>query len=146
MASVSVYLSFHGETEAAFEFYRSVFGGEFQWFTRMADVPPSANLGALTEAQKKLIMHMELPILGGTVLSGSDESVLRGEKPVIGSNMHITLEPDSREQADMLFQKLSAGGEGFMPMHDAFWGAYFGHLHDRFGVSWMIHYMQLPQS
>ena len=137
MARVSTYLNFRRETEAAFEFYRSVFGGEFTMLGRFRDMP---QLGAppLPPGDADLVMHVELPILGGHVLMGTDAPESMGFRLVPGDNVHINLEPDTRAEADRLFAALAEGGTVRMPLADMFWGAYFGSLVDRFGVCWMV--------
>lgn len=139
MARVSTYLNFPGNTEQAFEFYRRVFGGEFNGpIHRMGDAPAAPGQPPLSEADKRLVMHVELPILAGHVLMGTDATESMGFKLVAGNNLHINLETDTREQTERLFQALAAGGSVQMPLQDMFWGAYFGSLRDRFGVQWML--------
>lgn len=139
MARVSTYLNFPRSTEAAFEFYRSVFGGEFAGgIKRFADIPPSPGQPAIADGDRQLVMHVELPILGGHVRMGTDAPESMGFRCAPGNNVYINLEPDSRADADRLFAALSAGGRVEMPMADMFWGAYFGSFTDRFGVQWMI--------
>ena len=139
MARVSTYLNFNGNTEAAFLFYRSVFGGEFNGpVHRMGEVPPAPGQPAMDEAAKNMVMHVELPLLGGHVLMGTDAPESMGFKVVAGNNVHINLEPDSRGDTERLFNALAAGGSVDMPLADMFWGAYFGSLKDRFGICWMF--------
>lgn len=139
MARVSTYFNFARNTEEAFEFYRSVFGGEFSGpIHRFADIPPAPDHPPMAEADRQLVMHVELPILGGHVLMGTDAPESMGFKVTPGNQVHINLEPDTRAEADRLFAGLSAGGEVEMPMQDMFWGAYFGSFTDRFGVRWMV--------
>ena len=139
MASVSTYLNFVRNTEEAFEFYRSVFGGEFNGpINRMGDLPPSPGQPPLNEADAKLVMHVALPILGGHVLMGTDAPESMGFKLNKGNNMFINLEPDTRAETERLFNALAAGGHIGMQLADMFWGAYFGSLTDRFGVQWMF--------
>jgi PhnB protein len=139
MARVSTYLNFSGTTEAAFEFYRSVFGGEFNGpIHRFAKAPAAPGQRSLSDADKKLVMHVELSILGGHVLMGTDAPRSMGFDVTPGNNVHINLEPDTRAEAERLFDALAAGGKVAMPMQDMFWGAYFGSLTDRFGVQWMV--------
>jgi len=139
MARVSTYLNFSRHTEEAFVFYRKVFGTEFTGpIHRFADIPPAPDQPPMAEADKHLVMHVELPILGGHILMGTDAPESMGFKLAIGNNSYINLEPDSRAEADRLFEALSAGGKVEMPMQDMFWGAYFGSFADRFGVNWMI--------
>jgi PhnB protein len=139
MASVSTYLNFNGQTEAAFTFYKGVFGTEFvgNGIMRMGDVPPSEDMPGPSEKDKNLVMHVSLPILGGHVLMGSDVPEEWG-KTTVGTNYYISLHPDTREEADKLFAALSEGGKVESAMADQFWGDYWGAFADRFGVQWMV--------
>ncbi|MBC7894174.1 MAG: VOC family protein [Cytophagaceae bacterium] len=144
MARVSTYLNFARSTEQAFEFYRSVFGGEFVGgIKRYGDMPPSPD-HPMAEGDGNLVLHVELPILGGFFLMGSDAPESMGHNVKAGNNVYINLEPDSREEADRLFQALSAGGAVEMPIQDMFWGAYFGSLIDKFGTKWMVNHTPTP--
>ena len=134
--TINTYLTFAGECRAAFEFYRSVFGGEFLFMQTFGDGPD--NTGAAAEA-KDLIMHVTLPI-GSGVLMGSDTIEQFSPPPVTGTNFSLSIAPDSKEQADELLAKLSDGGNVTMEMQDMFWGAYFGTCTDRFGIAWMINF------
>ena len=139
MARVSTYLNFPRETEAAFLFYRNVFGGDFNGpMHRFRDIPAQPGQPPMADADLDLVMHVELPILAGHVLMGTDAPESMGFQCVAGSNVYINLEPDSRAEADRLFAALSEGGKVEMALQDMFWGAYFGSLRDRFGVQWMI--------
>jgi PhnB protein len=139
MARVNTYLNFTDRTEEAFEFYRSVFGGEFAGgIGRFGDIPPQEGAPALSEEDKRLVMHIALPILGGHILMGTDAPRSMGFSVVSGNNVHISLEPDTRAEANRLFAALSAGGKVEMPMQEMFWGAYFGSFADQYGVHWMI--------
>ncbi len=143
MARVSTYLNFARDTEPAFEFYRSVFGGEFNGgIHRFGDMPAAPGQPPLPEADRRLVMHVELTILGGHVLMGTDAPPSMGFTCTPGNNVHLNLEPDTRAEADRLFAALSAGGQVQMPMQDMFWGAYFGNFRDRFGVHWMVNCAQ----
>ena len=138
MARVSTYLNFTRDTEAAFQFYREVFKSEFTGpIHRMGDAPASPD-HPLSDADKQLVMHVELPILGGHVLMGTDAPESMGFTLNKGNNSHLNLEPDTRAEADRLFKALSEGGKVEMPLQDMFWGAYFGSLVDKFGVQWMV--------
>ncbi len=141
MGSVGTYLNFAGNTEEAFTFYKSVFNTEFtgDGIMRMGDAPPQEGQPEMSEAEKNLVMHVGLQILGGHFLMGTDVPESMG--PVtMGTNVYISLNPDSREEADRLFAALSGGGDAEMPLAYQFWGDYFGSLVDRFGVQWMINY------
>lgn len=140
MPSLNPYLNFAGNTEQAFNFYKSVFGGEFITLQRFKDIPPDPNAPKMPEKDKHKIMHVALPIGKGNVLMGTDTLESLGQKLTVGNNMYITIQPDSREEADRLFNDLSAGGEVEMPMQDMFWGAYYGSFRDKFGIQWMINF------
>lgn len=139
MASVSTYLNFPGTTEEAFNFYRSVFGGDFNGpVHRFGDAPTAPGQPPLSDADKNLVMHVELALLGGHVLMGTDAPASMGFDVVCGNSVHINLQPDSRADTERLFNGLAAGGKVDMPLADMFWGAYFGSLTDRFGIHWMF--------
>lgn len=140
MARVSTYLNFSNNTEEAFNFYKSVFGGEFSGggIARFGDIPPSDNMPQLAEKDKNLIMHIELPITGGHVLMGTDAPESMAFKINQGNNVHINLEPDTRKETKKLFDALSAGGEISMDLQDMFWGSYYGSCTDKYGVNWMF--------
>lgn len=139
MASVSTYLNFDRKTEEAFMFYKSVFGGDFVGgISRMGDAPREPGKSELSDVDKKLIMHVQLPILGGHMLMGTDAPDSMGFKLTQGNNVYITLEPDSRTEADQLFKALSKSGKVEMPMQEMFWGDYFGSFADKYGTHWMI--------
>ncbi|MDQ3542142.1 MAG: VOC family protein [Chloroflexota bacterium] len=141
MAQTSTYLNFNGTTEAAFTFYKRVFGTEFSSeIMRMGDVPPQDGQPAPSDEDKQLVMYVELPILGGHLLMGTDATESMGMTLNQGNNVYICLQPDTREEADSLFASLSAGGKVEMPMADQFWGDYFGSLVDQYGVQWMVTY------
>jgi len=139
MARVSTYLNFSDQTEAAFTFYRSVFGGEFTGgINRFKDIPASPDAPPMPPEVLDLVMHVELPITGGHVLMGTDAPPAMGFTVVPGNTVHINLEPDTRAEAKRLFDALGEGGTVSMPLQEMFWGAYFGSLTDRFGVHWMV--------
>ncbi|MBK7341811.1 MAG: VOC family protein [Saprospiraceae bacterium] len=136
------YLNFPGNTEEAFHFYRSVFRTDFSGdgIHRFGDLPPDANHPPVAENVKQMILHIELPITGGHVLMGTDAHEEMGFTVTRGNNMHISVEPETREEAQRSFDELSVGGEITMPIQDMFWGAYFGSLTDRFGINWMVNF------
>lgn len=139
MAKVSTYLNFPGNTEEAFNFYKKVFGTEFEGgINRFGDMPPQEGMPPLSEATKNQVLHVSLPITGGFMLMGSDAPAEMGFTVAFGNNMYINLEPDTKEEADRLFGALSENGVTEMPMADMFWGAYFGSCKDQFGVKWMV--------
>jgi PhnB protein len=141
MAATSTYLNFRRSTEEAFTFYKSVFGTEFiGGISRHGDVPLPEGAPALSDEDKQLVINVQLPILGGHLLMGTDVPESMGVEFNQGNNVYICLQPDSRAEADRLFSELSAGGRVEQPMEDMFWGDYFGTFADRFGVQWMINY------
>jgi len=139
MATVNTYLNFQRNTEEAFNFYKSVFGGEFiGGISRFRDIPPSDGMPQIAEADKDLVMHIALPLLGGHLLMGTDAPESMGFKVNFGNNVYISLQPDSREQTRALFNALSGGGKVEMELQDMFWGDYYGSCTDKFGVHWMF--------
>jgi PhnB protein len=139
MARVSTYLNFARNTEEAFNFYKLVFGTEFDGeINRMSEVPPQEGQPPLAEEDKDLVMHVALPILGGHILMGTDAPESMGFTVNFGNNMYINLEPDTRTETDKLFKALSEGGKVEMEMQEMFWGDYFGSCTDKFGVHWMF--------
>jgi PhnB protein len=140
MARVSTYLNFSRNTEEAFNFYKSVFGGEFggAGIMRLGDIPPTEGAPKIADTDKKLIMHIELPITGGHILMGTDAPESMGFVLNKGNNVHINIEPDSRAETKRLFDRLSNGGRITMELQDTFWGAYYGSCTDRFGIQWMV--------
>ena len=143
-ARVATYLNFPGNTEEAFNFYKKVFRSDFiNGIQRFADVPADPNHPPMAESVKKLVQHVELPILGGHILMGTDAPKEFGMTVHHGNHMHINLEPASREEAQRLYDELSDGGKIEMPIQDTFWGAYYGSFQDKYGINWMINF-QLP--
>ncbi|MEO8333303.1 MAG: VOC family protein [Gallionella sp.] len=139
MARVSTYLNFPRTTEQAFHFYKAVFRSEFSApIARFGDIPSDPAQPPMAEADKNLVMHIEIPILGGHLLMGTDAPESMGFTVKHGNNMHINLEPDTRAETDRLFKALSEGGKIDMPLREMFWGAYFGSVTDKFGINWMF--------
>ena len=139
MARVSTYLNFPRNTEEAFNFYKSVFGGNFNGqIARFSDIPPQDGMPPLAEADKNLVMHIELPVTGGHMIMGTDAPESFGFNVNFGNNVHINLEPDTRAETKKLFEAMSAGGRVTMELQDMFWGAYYGSCTDKFGVQWMF--------
>lgn len=138
MAYVSTYINTMGRTEEAFEFYRSVFGGEFTDLRRFGDMDMGPGGPQLSDADKRAILHIELPILGGHILEGTDAMQSLGHQLNAGNNFSINLHPDSRDEADRLYAGLSVGSAHAPGMADMPWGAYWGSFQDRFGIRWMI--------
>jgi PhnB protein len=142
MARVSTYLNFSRNTEEVFNFYRSVFGGEFEGggIRRFKDIPPAEGMPPMAEKDINLVMHVELKICGGHHLMGTDAPESMGFILNSGNNVHISLEPDSKAETSRLFNALSAGGIVTMDLQDMFWGAYYGSCTDKFGVQWMFNF------
>lgn len=139
MARVSTYLNFPRSTEEAFNFYKSVFGTEFIGdIQRFSEVPSQEGQPPMKDEDKNLIMNIQLPILGGHILMGTDAPPSMGFKVIEGNNMYINLEPDTRSETEKLFKALSEGGKIEMNLQEMFWGGYFGSCTDKFGVQWMF--------
>lgn len=136
MTTLNVYLSFNGNCEEAFHFYREVFGGSFSYKSTFGEMPPSDEV-ILPASEKNKILHIALPISQETILMGSDTTPYSGDVH-FGDNFSISVSSDNRPEADRIFTALSAGGKVIMPLADAFWGAYFGMLTDKFGIKWMV--------
>lgn len=139
---VCTYLNFPGNTEEAFLFYQSVFKTRFagDGIRRFGDIPADANHPPVADVIKKMVLHVELPITGSHVLMGTDAPKEMGFTLVQGNNMHICVEPETREEAKRIFDELSAGGTISMPLQDMFFGAYFGEFSDKYGINWMINF------
>ena len=138
MAKVSIYLNFQGNTEEAFNFYKSVF--QTDWaapIMRIGDIPAQEGMPPISEADKNKVMHVSLPILGGINLMGTDMLESMGQKLVEGNNFTINLEPDTKEEADRLFNALSKDGSDIANLRQEFWG-YWGCCKDKFGTRWMF--------
>ncbi|MCP2027120.1 PhnB protein [Flavobacterium sp. HSC-32F16] len=138
MAAVNPYLMFNGTCEEAFLFYKSVFGGEFPYIGKFKDAPAEEGGEQLSEADANRIMHVSLPI-GNTILMGSDTHPRYGDVG-FGDNFSISINTESTDEADRIFNGLSAGGHIEMPLNKTFWGAYFGMFKDKFGVNWMVNF------
>lgn len=140
MATVNAYLTFNGNCEEAFLFYQSVFGGEFPYVGRFDQMPNDEILPILAESDKKKIMHISLPISEETMLYGSDILNDAASNFIMGNNFALSLNVNSREEADQLFGALSKNGNVTTMLEDTFWGAYFGMWADQFGINWMINF------
>lgn len=143
MAKMNPYLNFDGNALEAFNFYKSVFGGEFTGVHKMGDAPGCENL---PEEEKNRVMHIALPLDEHTTLMASDIMPSAGHVLKVGNNVHLSLHPKSKEEADRLFKGLSEGGEVEMEMQDTFWGAYFGNFRDKYGINWMINFSLVPET
>ncbi len=142
MASANIYLNFNGNCEEAFTFYKSVFGVEYDSFSRFNEIPEGDDM-QLTEADKEKVMHVAFTY-GSSQIMGSDTGETYGQNFAQGNNFSISISTDSKKEADRLFNELSEGGRPSMPMADTFWGDYFGMLTDKFGINWMIGFA-IPQ-
>lgn len=139
MATVNVYLTFNGNCKEAFDFYRSVFGGDYPYVGTFGEMPPAEGK-TMPEADKDKIMHISLPISQETILMGSDTGGEWAAHFNQGNNVALSVNTESRAEAEKLFNGLSAGGQVTMPLADTFWGAYFGMWTDKFGINWMVNY------
>lgn len=144
MKAVNVYLNFNGNTEEAFNFYRSVFGGEFEGgimrFGDMAASGEMGDMGEVPEDARDKVAHVGLPLGDDAYLMGTDACESMGQSVTMGSNLYITLETDSEEEAGRLFRSLSDGGEVEMPLQETGWADKYGSCTDPFGVKWMVNY------
>jgi len=139
MTTVNVYLTFDGKCEEAFNFYKSVFGGEFPYMGRYKDMQPIDGKGCPPGEEEK-VMHVSLPVSKETILMGSDTSEAFGPAPIVGNNISVSINTDSEKEATRIFNALSAGGKISMPLDKVFWGALFGTFTDKFGINWMLSY------
>ena len=137
MATINPYLTFLGNCEEAFTYYKSIFGGEFDYVGRFSEMPEDPNY-TLSEEDKQKIMHMSLPISKETRLMGSDTAGEWAGKTIVGNNISISITAQTKAEADQLFNSLSQGGRITMPIGETFWGDYFGMCTDKFDVNWMV--------
>jgi len=138
MKCINTYLNFNGNCEEAFNFYRSVFGGEFSSKMRFAEMPSETPGMSLSEADKNRIMHIGLPLGKNNVLMGCDQPEAYEALP--GTNFHLSIDTETKNEASEVFKALSTGGQVTMPLDNTFWGSYFGMLTDKFGIRWMVSY------
>jgi PhnB protein len=138
MSKLNPYLNFGGNAEEAFNFYRSIFGGEFSSLVRFGDMPMEG-APPMSDSDKGKIMHVSLPV-GDDLLMASDALESFGQSVTPGNNSYISVHPDTREEADRIFTALSEGGVVEMPIADQMWGDYYGSLTDRFGINWMVNH------
>ena len=137
MPTLNPYLSFNGNAEEAFNFYKSVFGGEFSAIQRFKDTPEADKV---PKGEQNKLMHVALPIGRGNVLMASDVLESMGYKITSANNISLSIEAESKEEAERVFKGLSQGGKVTVPLSDTFWGAHFGMLTDTFGIHWMANY------
>lgn len=140
MATINPYLNFPGNAEEAFNFYQSVFGGDFMMLQRYSDVPGDVVVKKLSPDEGQKIMYIALPIGKENVLMATDALESTGRPLTTGNNFSISINAGSKEEAERIFNGLSSGGAITMPLADAFWGAYFGMFTDRFGIQWMVNF------
>lgn len=137
MITINPYLNFKGNTEEAFNFYKSIFGGEFMTVQRFKDTPEA---GRTPAHEQDKIMHIAFPIGKGTILMGTDALESMGHKLTAGNNFHLSISTESEEETRKLFNALSAEGNVTVALDKMFWGAYFGMCTDKFGIQWMLNY------
>jgi PhnB protein len=140
---VNPYFNFLGNTEEAFNFYKTVFGGDFTSLVRFKDMPMEGV--QIPEADQDKLMHIALPIGDDTLLMATDALESLGQTVQPGNNLYISVHPDTKEEADRIFNALSEGAEVEMAMGDQAWGDYFGSLKDKFGIGWMVNYAPTKQ-
>lgn len=139
MTTINPYLTFKGDCEQAFDFYKSIFGTEYQHKGKYKDMPASADF-PISESDKEKILHISLLISKETVIYGCDSSASFEKNVVAGNNFSISIETDTLEETNRIFKELSEGGKITMPLGKTFWEAYFGMFTDKFGINWMINY------
>lgn len=144
MATIDSYINYDGNCEEAFNYYKTVFGGEFSMFSRFSEMPPQEGMELSPEDMNK-IMHVSLPVGKSAVLMGSDVGGEWAKGLTVGNNITLSISADTKEQADSFFASLSEGGKVTMPMENTFWGSYFGMCTDKFGINWMISFGDSPQ-
>ncbi|MFC6096114.1 VOC family protein [Flavobacterium qiangtangense] len=137
MAIINPHINFNGNAEEAFQFYKSVFGGDFSTIIRFKDL--SSDDFQVSEKEAEKVMHIALSI-GENTLMGNDVPEFMGRVNENESRSKISISAKSREEADHLFQGLSAGGSIEVPMNDSPWGSYFGMFRDKFGIEWMVNF------
>jgi len=137
MTTINTYLTFNGNCMEAFDFYKSVFGGEFSYISKFKDIPENPEF-TLSDEDKEKIMHVSFPISKETILMGSDTGGEWAPKYLQGNNFSVSIQTDSKEEADRLFDGLSKNGKVTMPINFTFWNSYFGSFTDQFGINWMV--------
>ncbi len=140
MALINIYLHSEGNTEEAFNFYKSIFGGEFTTFLRYREMCDQSGFPEISEDEKEKIMHVALPIGKETVLMGADTPKSMRYEINHGNNFSISISTESREETERIFNGLSDGGKVTMPLAKTFWSEYFGMCADKFGILWMVNF------
>lgn len=138
MKAVNIYLTYNGNCKEAFDFYKSVLGGEYSHFNTFGEMPQQEGMPPVKEEDKNKVMHVSLPIGEHTVLMGSDTGGEWAKSFKQGNNFSVSVSTDKKEEADRIFKELSKGGTVMMPMENTFWGSYFGMFTDKFGINWMV--------
>ncbi len=138
MAIINPHINFNGNVEEAFNFYRAVFGGEFSKIIRLKDLASSEF--PVAEKDENNILHIALPIGTGSVLMGNDVPEFLGKVNERENRSKITITAESKDEADKLYNGLSAGGEVEMPIADSPWGTYFAMFRDKYGIEWVVEY------
>lgn len=137
MTTANIYLTFSGNCREAFDFYKSVLGGDFSYSATFGEMPQEG-MPPMPDSEKEKIMHIALPISNETVIMGSDSPEAFGSPVTAGNNFSISLQTETTQEADRIFKELSVGGEVIMPLEKMFWGDYFGQFVDKFGIGWMV--------
>jgi len=140
MTTINTYLTFNGNCEEAFNFYKSVFGGEFEHIGKFKDMPENPKF-PVSESDKEKVMHISFPI-GNTMLMGSDTGGEWSANFKQGNNFSVSINTENKNEADRLFNELSEGGKIMMPMNKTFWNSYFGMFTDKFGIQWMVSFYE----
>lgn len=138
MTTVNIYLTFNGNCKQAFDFYKSIFGGDFDYIGTFGEMPPQEDMPPLPDEMKDQIMHVSLPISEGYSIMGSDTGGEWAPKHVVGNNFSISVNADTKEKAEKFFNALADGGNITMPLGKTFWSDCYGMLTDKFGVNWMV--------
>lgn len=137
MAKANIYLNFKGNCEEAFNFYKSVFGGDFDYFSRYKDMPANDE-HKIEPIDIEKVLHVSLKLSEGHYLMGCDLASNWEKHHVTGSNFHISIDAEPKEETDKIFKALSEDGQVMMPLNETFWGSYFGMFTDKFGIGWMV--------
>lgn len=145
MATANVYLNFNGNCEEAFNFYKSVLGGEFPYVGRFKDMPPQEGMPPMPDGFDEKIMHISLPLSKETTIMGSDTGGEWAPDFKMGNNFSISINAETRDEANKLFNGLSNGGKVTMPLGKTFWGDLFGMFTDKFGINWMVGFDENPK-
>ncbi len=138
MTTVNIYLTFNGNCEEAFNFYKSIFGGDFPYVGRFSEMPSQGGHTDIVAEDMNKIMHISLPISQETTLMGSDTIAKSREEFKPGNNFSISVSTETTTEADRLFNALATEGQITMPLEKTFWGSYYGMVTDKFGIKWMM--------